>query len=136
MNKLVQAIARLSMLMESTEEEAKNKFDLKDLTLTQMNYLEMISHLGHPNLTELALSLKLSKPTVTVAVGKLIKSNLVRKERSIDDRRNSRLYLTERGQLINKMHSYAHQKMAKFISGRLERNEIEFLIQIFNKVMS
>ncbi len=121
MNKLVQAIAKISMSMESMEEEAKERFNLRELTLIQMNYLEMISHLGNPNLTELALSLQLSKPTVTVAVGKLIKRNLVRKERSTDDRRNSRLYLTERGQLINKMHSYAHQKMAKFISGKLRK---------------
>ena len=135
MKKLVQAIAKLIMSMESMEEEAKVKFNLKELTLTQMNYLEMISQLGNPNFTELASHMGLSKPTVTVAVEKLIKRNFIHKVKSISDRRNSRLYLTERGQLINEIHDYAHRMMAKLISKKLNRDEIDFLVQIFNRVM-
>jgi DNA-binding MarR family transcriptional regulator len=134
-NKLVKTIAKLSMSMESMEEEAKEKFNLKELTLTQMNYLEMISQLGNPNFTELASNLGLSKPTVTVAVEKLIKRNFVRKVKSVSDRRNSRLYLTEKGQLINEMHDYAHKMMAKVIAKKVERDEIDLLIQILEKVM-
>jgi DNA-binding MarR family transcriptional regulator len=135
MNRLVKTIAKLSMSMEQMEEEAKEKFNLKELTHTQMNYLEMISHLENPNYTELASHLGLSKPTVTVAVEKLIKRNFVCKVRSDSDRRNSRLYLTERGQLINEMHDYAHRMMAKVISKKVNRDEIDFLVQILEKVM-
>jgi DNA-binding MarR family transcriptional regulator len=135
MDKLVKAIAKLSMSMESMEEEAKEKFNLKELTLIQMNYLEVISQLGNPNFTELASHMGLSKPTVTVAVEKLVKRNFVRKVRSDSDRRNSRLFLTERGQVINEMHDYAHKKMAKIISKKINKNEIDFLVQILGKVL-
>lgn len=135
MNRLIETIAKLSMSMEQMEEEAKEKFNLKELTHTQMNYLEMISHLENPNFTELASHMGLSKPTVTVAVEKLIKRNFVRKVKLVSDRRNSRLYLTERGQLINEMHDYAHRMMAKVISKKVSKDEINFLVQIFEKVM-
>jgi DNA-binding MarR family transcriptional regulator len=135
MKKLIEAIAKLSMSMESMEEEAKEKFNLKELTLTQMNYLEMISQLENPNFTVLALHMGLSKPTITVAVEKLIKRNFISKVKSVTDKRNSRLYLTEKGQLINEMHDYAHRMMAKLISKKLNKDEIDFLVQIFNRVM-
>jgi DNA-binding MarR family transcriptional regulator len=135
MDKLVKAIAKLSMSMESMEEDAKEKFNLRELTLTQMNYLEMITQLNHPNFTELASHMGLSKPTVTVAVEKLIKRNFVRKVKSESDRRNSRLYLTERGQVINEMHDYAHKMMAKVISKKVDKNEINYLVQILEKVL-
>jgi len=135
MKRLVEAIAKLSMAMERMEEEAKENCNLRELTLTQMNYLEMISHLKNPNFTELASSMGLSKPTVTVSVEKLIKRNFVQKVRSDTDRRNSRLYLTERGQLINEMHDYAHRMMAKVISMKVSRDEIDCLVQILEKVI-
>jgi len=56
MGKLEEIIAKVSAYMGRMEEEAKEQYNFKELTLTQMHYLEMISELENPNLTELAVA--------------------------------------------------------------------------------
>ena len=136
MNNLVDIISRLTYTMGKMEESAKEQFNLSNLTLTQMNYLEGISRLNNPNITELAAFLKLSKPTVKVAIDKLIEKDYVFKVLSDEDRRSSHLHLTEKGELINKMHDFAHQSIAKSFKGKLNKEEIKSLTELLNKVLS
>jgi DNA-binding MarR family transcriptional regulator len=135
MNHLTEIIARLSRLMGQEEEAAKEQFNLTTLTLTQMHYMETISELGNPSITELATSLNLSKPTVKVAVDKLIERNYVLKVQSDDDRRSAHIHLTEKGKLINQMHDYAHKRIAEFIRSRLTSEEEESLARMLGKVL-
>lgn len=128
-------IALLSQYFSRMESEAKDRHGFKDLTITQMHYLEMISTLVNPNLTELATALKLTKPSVTVLVDKLIEKELVYKVRSDADRRNTHLHLTEQGNLINKMHSYAHQQISKEISRKIDQADLDLLIGLLNKIV-
>lgn len=134
MERIIGVIAKLSHSLGEMEEQAKEYFDLKDLTLTQMHYLEVISQLGNPNITELASALQLTKPTVTVGIDKLIERNYVYKVPSDDDRRNSHLHLTDKGQQINAMHAYAHERFSELIAETLEPHEIETLVQILEKL--
>ncbi|NEW84491.1 MAG: MarR family transcriptional regulator [Mariniphaga sp.] len=128
-------IAKLSAYMSRMEEEAKEQFNFKDLTLTQMHYLEMISELKNPNLTELAAAMKLTKPTITVLVDKLIEKELVYKVQSDADRRSTHLHLTERGKLINQMHEYAHRRIVEQIEKRIDTEEIAQLILLLEKIV-
>lgn len=128
-------IAKLSAYMGRMEEEAKEKYNFKDLTLTQMHYLEMISELQNPNLTELAVAMKLTKPTITVLVDKLIEKELVYKVQSDADRRSTHLHLTERGKLINQMHAYAHHRMVEQIEKNIDEKEMTQLILLLEKIM-
>lgn len=134
MERIIGVIAKLSHSLGEMEEQAKEYFDLKDLTLTQMHYLEVISQLGNPNITELASALQLTKPTVTVGIDKLIERNYVYKVPSDDDRRNSHLHLTDKGRQINAMHAYAHERFSELIAETLEPHEIETLVQILEKL--
>ena len=135
MKKLTDIVARLSSLVVNTEEAAKGQFNLDSLTHTQMLYLETISLLGNPNITELAVKLKLTKPTVTVAVDRLIERDYVIKIRSDADRRSAHLHLTEKGKLINQMHDYAHKLIAEAIVKRLEKEEVELLTALLSKAL-
>jgi len=135
MNHLTEIIARLSRLMGQEEEAAREQFNLTTLTLTQMHYMETISELGNPSITELATSLNLSKPTVKVAVDKLIERNYVLKVQSDDDRRSAHIHLTEKGKLINQMHDYAHKRIAEFMRSRLTGEEEESLARMLEKVL-
>ena len=128
-------IAKLSAYMSRMEEEAKEQFNFKDLTLTQMHYLEMISELQNPNLTELAVAMKLTKPTITVLVDKLIEKELVYKVQSDADRRSTHLHLTERGKLINQMHEYAHRRMVEEIEKKISSDEAIQLTRLLEKIM-
>ena len=136
MGKLEEIISKLSAYMGRMEEEAKEQYNFKELTLTQMHYLEMISELENPNLTELASAMKLTKPTITVLVDKLIEKELVYKVQSDADRRSTHLHLTERGKLINHMHEYAHRRMAEEIEKKINADEIGQLSWLLEKIMN
>jgi DNA-binding MarR family transcriptional regulator len=101
-----------------------------------MHYLETIDLLHNPNITELARSLRLSKPTVKVAVDKLIERDFLYKVRSDEDRRSAHLHLTEKGKLINQMHDYSHKRIAESFIRKLNPEEVETLIELLNKVLS
>ena len=125
----------MSAYMARMEEEAKEQYSFKDLTLTQMHYLEMISELENPNLTELATAMKLTKPTITVLVDKLIEKELIYKVQSDADRRSTHLHLTERGKLINQMHEYAHRRIVEQIEKKIDEDEMAQLMALLEKIM-
>lgn len=135
MDRIVNIIAKLSHSLGEMEELAKEHFQLQELTLTQMHYLEAISTLGNPNITELAHELQITKPTVTVTIDKLIEKEYITKVQSDEDRRNSHLHLTDKGCRINAMHDYAHQHFSELIKEALTPNEIEQLITLLEKLL-
>lgn len=135
MKKLINVISDLSSLIGNIEEEAKEQFNLLHLTSNQMNYLAVIHHLDNPNITELAQQLKLSKPTVKVAVDKLIDKEYVYRVRSDHDRRSVHLHLTEKGKLINQMHDYAHKRIAEIFLRKLNEDEVKVLEDLLLRVL-
>lgn len=136
MDNLLDVISQLSNMIGQTEESAKEQFNLSNLTQIQMHYLETIDALNNPNITELATRLKLTKPTVKVAVDKLIEKSYVYKIQSDEDRRSAHLHLTEKGNLINQMHSYAHKLIAESIRKKLSDDELESLLRLLTKIVS
>lgn len=134
MEKLVEIIARLSLEIGRMEESAKEQFNFNELTLTQMNYLETINNLHNPNLTELAIEMNLTKPTVKVAIDKLIEKDFIYRVKSDDDRRSAHLHLTVKGKVINHMHDFAHKQMAELITGKLDPTEVALMETLFEKV--
>lgn len=135
MKNLTDIISVLSNLFGQMEDAAKLQFNLLDLTLNQLHYIETINTLGNPNITELAVSLKLSKPTVKVAVDKLIEKEYIFKVQSDEDRRSAHIHLTEKGKLINQMHDYAHKRIAETLSRKLSSEELNTLVELLNKVL-
>jgi DNA-binding MarR family transcriptional regulator len=134
MDKLVEIIAKLSLEIGRMEESAKEQFNFNELTLTQMNYLETINNLHNPNLTELASEMNLTKPTVKVAIDKLIEKGFIYRVKSDDDRRSAHLHLTVKGKVINHMHDFAHKQMAELIVGKLDQAEVRLMESLFEKV--
>jgi DNA-binding MarR family transcriptional regulator len=136
MKDLVRIVSKLTNLFGQSEEEAKEQFQLLSLTHTQLHYLETVNMLHNPNITELSKSLKLTKPTVKVAVDKFIEKEFMYKIQSDNDRRSAHLHLTEKGKLINQMHDYHHKRLAESFSRKLNKEELETLIELLNKVLS
>jgi len=134
MEKLVEVIAKLSREIGHKEEAAKDQFNFKELTLTQMNYLETISQLGNPNLTELSIEMNLTKPTVKVAVDKLIEKDFIYRVKSDEDRRSAHFHLTVKGKLINHTHDFAHKQMAEQIIQKLDTAEVGLLEMLLDKI--
>lgn len=135
MKSLTDIVSTLSNLIVQMEESAKIQFNLSELTNNQLHYLETIHDLGNPNITELAAALKLTKPTVKVAVDKLIVKDFIFKVQSDEDRRSAHLHLSEKGKLINQMHDFAHKRIAETLSKKLTNEELNELVAILNKVL-
>ena len=85
MDKIIPIVSKISHTLGEMEELAKEHFGLQELTLTQMHYLEVMNSLQNPNITELASALQLTKPTVTVALDKLIEKEYLVKVQSDAD---------------------------------------------------
>ncbi len=136
MNELQHIIALLSREIVELEESAKEQFSFNELTLTQMHYLETINHLRNPNLTELAFDMNLTKPSVTVAIDKLIEKEYVYKVKSDEDRRSMHLHLTEKGKLLNQMHDYAHKMLAERMITALDDSELSALKHLLYKYVN
>ncbi len=134
MEKLVELVAKFSRVIGQMEEAAKEKFSFSDLTLTQMSYLETIYQHRNPNLTELAKELNLTKPTVNVAIEKLIEKDYIYRVKSDEDRRSAHLHLTQKGELINLMHDDAHKRMAEMMRLNLDASDLEILETLLEKV--
>ncbi len=135
MKELEEIMAKLTAYMARAEEEAKEQCGFNDLTITQMNYLEMICQLTNPNLTELAIAMKLTKPTVTVLVDRLIEKELIYKMKSDADSRSAHLHLTEKGRMINEIHEFAHKRMAAEIQKRINSDETTELMRLLDKIV-
>jgi len=134
MEKLVDVIAKFSREIGQMEESAKEQLSFNDLTLTQMSYLETIYQLKNPNLTELASELNLTKPTVKVAIDKLIEKDYIYRIQSDEDRRSAHIHLTEKGKYINNLHEEAHRRMAQLVANNLDAIDIARLVDLLDKV--
>jgi len=134
MDKIVSIISKLSQNLGEMEELAREQLNIKELTTAQMHYLEVINEMSNPNITELATEMRLTKPTVTVALDKLILKGYVTKIQSDEDRRSSHLHLTKKGMQINQMHERAHTQFAELMEEMLEPNELEELTVLLEKL--
>jgi len=122
---LKENIVKFTRLISVAEEDAKKMYEMQDLTATQFHYLEIIGELENPTLTELAAAMKLTKPSVTAAIDRLVVKGLVRKVHSDIDKRSSHLHLTEIGEQINKRHDFAHDFVIDLIVKKLSQDEIK-----------
>ena len=134
MDGIVSIISKLSQNLGEMEELAREQLNIKELSTAQMHYLEVISEMSNPNITELATEMRLTKPTVTVAIDKLIQKGYVTKIQSDEDRRSSHLHLTKKGMQINQMHEHAHNQFVELMRETLEPKELEDHIILLEKL--
>jgi len=133
-NDLKENMVKFTRLISAAEANAKEQYEIQDLTSTQLNYLEIIDELDNPTITELASAMGLTKPSVTIVVDRLIVKGCVRKVNSDADKRSSHLHLTEFGEHINKRHDYAHDYMIDLIEKKLNENEVKSFALLLDKI--
>jgi len=127
-------ISYLSDLIEKVLSETFNSYDIEDLTQQQLHYLQVIVRLHNPTITELSRELKLTKPTVTVLVDKLVSRGYVRRVPSDSDRRVTHLHIDEKGKIIEQIRKLAYKQLEKRIGSELNEAEIAILTDILKKL--
>ena len=109
--------------------------DFSGLTFAQIGYLEAINRLEHPSITDLAQILKISKPSVTVAVQKLCAGGYLKKINSCTDKRSWHVHLNTRGESFLAAHKKMHSTVAKTIAGAFKGEEKKQLTEMLEKLV-
>lgn len=107
-----------------------------DLSISEMHLLEDVGK-NKPDgktISDLAASQKITLPSVTIAINKLVKKGYVVKEKSQMDGRVVYVRLTDKGLRIDKIHQYFHMKMVKEITEQMTDDEKEVLIRGMEKL--
>jgi DNA-binding MarR family transcriptional regulator len=92
---------------------------------------------AHPGLsqTELADLMGIERMTAGVHVGRCIRSGLVRRDRSVDDRRKYQLYVTAKGEANLRRIVSLIPLHEQFLFGRLSRAERASLYRLLRKLI-
>ena len=130
---LVESMDKLSLLMKKFQTELLNG-DLKEYTLRQLYYIELIDKNEGISVSEISKTLELKKSTISIAVNQLIDLGIVDKIQSRNDKRVYFLTLTPKGKNIMEMHKQVHKNTIKKILNILNPIEVENFINIVDKI--
>jgi len=130
---LVESMDKLSVLMQKFQTELLNG-ELKEYTLRQLYYIELINKKDGISVSEISRLLDLKKSTISVAINQLIGLKIVKKIQSDTDKRIYFLKLTSKGKKIMEMHKQVHKNTIKKILNILDPDEVEKFITIVDKI--
>jgi DNA-binding MarR family transcriptional regulator len=130
---LVESIDKLSELIGTFQTQLLSG-DLKEYTLRQLYYIELINKHDGISVSEIAKMLDVKKSTVSIAINQLIEKGIVTKIQSNDDKRVYFLQLTQKGKGIMKKHMQVHKNAIKQILKILDQEEVDNFIKIVNKI--
>lgn len=130
---LVESMDKLSELMRKFQTQLRSG-DLKEYTLRQLYYIELIDKNDGISVSELSKTLDVKKSTVSIAINQLIQQGIVKKTQSSEDKRFYFLELTSKGNEIMKMHKQVHKNTIKKILQILDPEEVENFVGIVNKI--
>jgi DNA-binding MarR family transcriptional regulator len=118
------------------EEAVLQKLDCKNLSISELHLIEVVGKMENITISDIAQSLGITLPSVTVAINKLMNKGYVKKIKSQFDGRSVYVALTELGDKINKTHAYFHKKMVESVAGGLDLEEREKLLAALNRLNS
>jgi DNA-binding MarR family transcriptional regulator len=120
---------------EQMEEDLKKESDIEELSVKQLQCIELISSMENPNLTELSEELKITKPSVTSMIDKLAEHGYVERIKSDTDRRSAHVHLTKKGIVAGQLHDKLHQNIAQNLTKTLTESEKDILVVLLNKAI-
>jgi len=119
------------------EEDMVKSISKYNLTIAEIHLIEQVGLLNEKGtISELAAALKVSLPTITVAVNKMVAKKYLIKEKNPQDTRSIHISLTELGKKINRVHSGFHKKMISDLSEGMTLKEKELLIIGIGKIQA
>lgn len=116
-------------------EESELKRSRLNLSISELHLIELIakSEAG-VTISEIAQRLKISKPSVTVAVNKLTQKGYCEKGRRAADGRSVLVTLTPSGSRVEAFHSRCHRNMILSISNDFSEEEKRNLLLAMEKI--
>ncbi len=128
------AVRKINDLSKDCNIELSDRLGMSELQLRQLHYLKIIDRFVDLTFGQFADILKLTKPSVTEIVNRLINVGCVRKIQSPIDRRIYFIQLTEKGRNIARVSHLTEQRLVDIILNRLSHTEIEALVSLIRKL--
>ena len=132
---LAKVVGAISALMAEMESQAFSDERFAELSMRQTLYLNTILRLEHPNFSDLARELGVSKPSVTAIVGTLIRKGYVERVQDGEDRRAYHILPTNKAEEFDKIHAATHKRLADFLAAQLSSSEVDQLVGLLDKVL-
>ena len=107
---------------------------MSQLQLNQLHYLKIIDRTIDLTFGRFAEILKITKPSVTEIVNKLMKLDCVEKKRCRADKRIFYIKLTDKGRNIARLQYLAEQRVVDIISSAFTDEEIDTFIRLIKKL--
>jgi DNA-binding MarR family transcriptional regulator len=133
---LLQFIQTLDRTMKGNPGVPGVDTGLMNLTLSQVQYLDAIAGLDQATITGISESLKVTKPSATTAVQKLIQQGYISKTQSNGDRRVFNLELTESGRRLALAKKQALLNYETFIRMALSPTELAEFEVVLQKLVT
>ncbi|MCK4851578.1 MAG: MarR family transcriptional regulator [Candidatus Omnitrophica bacterium] len=126
----------LPLILREVTKKQMTVFSKGGLSLPQVVVLDLLREKGACMMGDLARTLHLTMSAVTGIVDKMIKLNMIKRERSKEDRRIVRVILLEKGEKTAKQISKERKNISNDIfsvlSGSERREYLKLLKKIYN----
>lgn len=112
------------------EEQALSRVGESDLSVKELHVLEAVSDMTEREcntMTAVAGELSIRVSSLTTAVNTLVRKGYLERGGVPGDRRVIRVWLTEKGERANELHSRFHARMVEGVAQRLSDMELEIL---------
>ncbi|MCP3899974.1 MAG: MarR family transcriptional regulator [Desulfobacteraceae bacterium] len=131
---IYEAVRKFNSLGHECNLEISDKIGMSKLQLNQLHYLKIIDRTVDISFGKFAEILKVTKPSITEIVNKLIKLDCVEKIRCPKDKRIFYIKLTEKGRNIARLQYLAEQRVVDIIFNTFEDEEIDLFIKLIKKL--
>lgn len=131
---LKEAIEQLLSLKGECTFKLIDDLEAEQLTMNQLNYLNLVKRLKATTISELSDTLNVSKPTVTESIKKLERGGYITKHRCTVDARIYYIELTERGSKLANLEKLSVIRLVDLISEKLTKEEVEHLVQALSGI--
>ncbi len=133
---LTEFVDTLDLSLKRIQAEVGVGPGLTSLTYNQFQYINAISELGQPTITQLAGRLNITKASVTAGINKLVQMGYVVKTQSSEDRRVFHVSLTEAGEQLVQAKMQALKEYGAFVSAALSEEEVRQFEAIITKLVN
>ncbi len=131
---LTDLILQLTHQITKRESEILQNWDI-ELTLPEFKVIQFLDRRGPCIMREIADHLGMAVSTMTGIIDRMVKKELVTRERPEDDRRIVKVELAERGRQAEEWHMSEHKRITKAILERLNKEDQDALLDIMKKAI-
>ena len=131
---IYEAVRKFNNLGQECNLEISDKLEMSELQINQLHYLKIIDRTVDMSFGKFAEILKVTKPSVTEIVNKLIKLGVAERTQCTRDKRIFYIKLTEKGRNIARLSYLAEQRVVDIIVSTLNDEEIDTFIRTIKKL--